>query len=135
MLQKFSFEFKQGQGDYKLLPVEFLPEQIPFEVKRTYFILGGESRTQTGQHAHFQEREVFLVIQGEAELISLDSDQKPYTLLLKQGEAIYIPNLVWHGFKNIQSGSIICAYSSTHHNPDRSDYLEDITKFLKMQNS
>lgn len=134
MLQKFQFNLIKGQGDYQLIPVEFLPEQIPFEVKRTYFIVS-ESETNTGQHAHFEEKEVFLVIKGQANLISIDQNGEEYEINLKQGEAVYIANLVWHGFKNIESNSVICAFSSTHHNSDRSDYLEDKEKFLKIRNS
>ena len=72
MLQKTKFDFIKGQGDYQLLPVEFFEDQIPFEVKRTYFILSNNVETQTGQHAHYEEEEIFLVLKGGVELISID---------------------------------------------------------------
>lgn len=130
-LKKFVMDFKQGRGDYGLLPVEFKKPHIPFDVKRSYFLISG-SDCETGQHAHYDEEEVFLVLTGEAELISLDSDGVEYTIPLKSGEAVYVPNKVWHGFKSIKEGTVVTAFSSTHHKPDRSDYIEDKEKFINL---
>lgn len=132
MLRKFNFELKQGQGDYQLLPVEFYAEQIPFEVKRTYFILSGETETQTGQHAHYEEEEVFLVVKGRVDLVSLDENGEEYILPLIQGEAVYVPNQVWHGFLKLEAGTVLTAFSSTHHQSDRSDYLDNKQEYLKL---
>lgn len=131
MLKKTKFDFIKGQGDYQLLPVEFYEDQIPFEVKRTYFIVAGDKETQTGQHAHYEEEEVFLILNGGAELISLDENGLEYSLVLNLGDAVYVPKMIWHGFCNIQPNTVIVAFSSTHHKADRSDYLENREKFLE----
>ena len=125
MLKKTKFDFIKGQGDYQLLPVEFFKEQIPFEVKRTYFVLSNDKETLTGQHAHYEEEEVFLLLKGGAKLISLDKDNQEYSITLKPGEAVYVPKMVWHGFVNLLPDTVIAAFSSTHHKHDRSDYLEN----------
>ena len=131
MLKKIRFELKQGQGKYFLLPVEFLSEDIPFEVKRTYFIISENEQTQTGQHAHFEEKEVFLVIKGSAELASLDEKGGEYTVSLQAGEAVYVPQKIWHGFSKLEPNTVICAFSSTHFKSDRSDYLEDKKEYVR----
>ncbi len=130
MLQKTKFDFFQGQGEYQLLPVEFFEEEIPFKVKRTYFIVAENKETQTGQHAHYEEEEVFLVVKGFAELVSIDAQGIEYSIKLNPGEAVYIPAMIWHGFKKIDSNTVIAAFSSTHHKADRSDYFEDKDEFV-----
>ena len=135
MLQKTKFDFIKGQGDYQLLPVEFFEDQIPFEVKRTYFILSNNVETQTGQHAHYEEEELFLVLKGGVELISIDEQGIEYSMNLNLGEAVYIPTMIWHGFKKMEPNTVIAAFSSTHHKVDRSDYFEDKEKFVaKLKN-
>ena len=135
MLEKTQFNFIKGQGNYQLLPVEFYEDQIPFDVKRTYFIVAGDKETQTGQHAHFEEEEVFLILNGGAELISLDENGIEYSLVLNSGDAVYVPKMIWHGFKKIQAKTVISAFSSTHHKADRSDYFEDKEAFIaRLQN-
>lgn len=134
MFQKTQFNFIKGQGNYQLLPVEFYQKNIPFEVKRTYFILAEEIETQTGQHAHYEEEEVFLMLKGSAELISIDPNGKDLFLELKAGEVIYLPKMTWHGFQKIQPNSIIVAFSSTHHQADRRDYLENRAEYLMHKN-
>ena len=130
MFQKTTFNFIKGQGDYHLLPVEFFKEQIPFEVKRTYFILANETQTQTGQHAHYKEEEVFLVLKGKVNFVSIDKNGKEIMIELVGGEAVYVPKMVWHGFQKIAPQTVIVAFSSTHHEADRSDYLEDREEYI-----
>ncbi len=133
-LEKFNLDIKQGRSNYGILPVEFNTDpnsKIPFEVKRTYFVIANDENCVTGQHSHYEEKEVFLVLRGEADFLSLDENANEYVINIKPGEALYVPNGVWHGFKKIVANTVIAAFSSTNHNPDRSDYLEDKNQFIQ----
>jgi mannose-6-phosphate isomerase-like protein (cupin superfamily) len=114
-----------GRGDYSILPVELDKSIVPFEVKKTYFVLGGGTDSKSGQHAHYKEREFFLVLSGNVRLVSLDEDGKEVFFDMKVGDAVYVPNKIWHGFDFLSSNCVVIAYSSDHYNPDRSDYIED----------
>ena len=116
---------------FLMTPLE-LKEYIDFEVKRIYFMLqpkGGDS----GAHCHFIEKELFVMIQGSCIAI-IDRGKGIEDIVLKgPKDAIYVPNYVWHGFKNFSEDTIILAISSTNYNPDRSDYLEDYEKYLTIR--
>ncbi|MDX9970974.1 MAG: FdtA/QdtA family cupin domain-containing protein [Candidatus Gracilibacteria bacterium] len=133
-LKVVKLEKKSGKGDYFILPVELDYNIVPFDVVKTYFVLGGDVATKSGQHAHLKEEEFFIVLSGNVRLISLDQDGNEVFYEMTEGDGVYIPNKVWHGFDFLSERCVVIAYSSEHYNPDRSDYVEDkslfITKYL-----
>lgn len=116
-----------GKG-YHLTPVE-LKDQTPFEVKRMYYITRFESEVQTGDHCHKVEEEVFIQALGTSILI-LDRGNGKEDVVMNEGDAIYVPNFVWHGFKSPSSDCIIIALSSTNYSVDRSDYVENYDEYM-----
>ena len=111
-------------------PVE-LKDYIDFDVKRVYFITN--PKDNSGEHIHYIEKEFFIMIQGTCTAI-IDKGQGKEEMPMKgPTSALYVPNYVWHGFKNFSTDAILLALSSTNYNPDRSDYLEDYEKYLTLR--
>lgn len=109
-----------------------LHEHIDFTPKRLYIIANEGSTTPTGQHCHHEEKEFFIMTQGECTAI-IDSGNGREDVHLEHGDAIYVPNYVWHGFKDLSADAIITALSSTNYRQDRSDYIEDYDEYLKIR--
>ncbi len=119
---------------YALTPVEF-KDVVPFEVKRLYYISDFKDGAQTGEHCHFVEEEVFIVARGSVTAV-IDRGQGKEELELKGlGDAVYVPNYVWHGFKNASADCLIIALSSTNYRADRSDYQENYNEYLTVRDS
>jgi len=130
IFEKSSLKIFSGKG-YDLTPVEF-KDVAPFEVKRMYFITHFEPGVQTGEHIHYIEEEFFIQAQGTSTAI-IDKGNGKEEIEMQTGETLYVPNFVWHGFKNTSDDAVIIALSSTNYNPDRSDYLEDYDEYLKIR--
>lgn len=128
--RQFSLKTFTGKG-YALTPVEF-KDVSPFEVKRMYYITHFEDGIQTGEHCHKIEEEVFIQAQGSSVAI-IDRGNGKEDIVIKEGDALYIPNYVWHGFKQSSADCVIIALSSTNYTPDRSDYVESYGEYLNMR--
>lgn len=114
---------------FVMSPVE-LKDYIDFEVKRIYFIT--KPQASTGAHCHKVEEEFFILIQGTATAV-IDKGQGLEEIpLTSPTSGLYVPNYVWHHFKDFSSDAILLALSSTNYNPDRSDYIDDYEEFKKM---
>lgn len=113
---------------YSLTPFE-LKDQVPFETKRVYWVAhaGGMS---TGQHCHMEEQEVFVCLQGSMTVV-IDKGEGKEEIPFKEGDALYAPNYVWHGFENLSADTVLLAFSSTNYRADRSDYCEDYEQYIK----
>lgn len=125
------FTLKNIQAtNFLMTPLE-LKEYINFEVKRVYFI--SNPTGNTGNHAHrAEEDELFIQLQGSCTISVDDGHGIEDVPLVGPKTAIYIPHLVWHGFKDLSSNCIILALTSTNYDPSRSDYCEDYEEFQKL---
>lgn len=126
--KEFVLKTFQSRG-YKLTPVEF-KDTVPFEVKRAYYIADFEAGGKTGEHCHKIEEEVFVVARGSC-IALVDKGRGKEEVKLGPNDAIYVPNFVWHGFKDASPDCLILALSSTNYTPSREDYIEDHEEFKK----
>lgn len=123
------FELKKiDTPKFIVSPVE-LKDYIDFEVKRIYFIT--EPKAPTGAHCHKVEKEFFILVQGTCAAVIDKGDGLEEIKMKGTISAIYVPNFVWHHFKDFSPDAILLALSSTNYNPDRSDYIEDYQEFKK----
>lgn len=113
-----------------MTPLE-LKEYIDFSVKRIYFFEVKEG--ETGQHCHFEEKELFVMIQGKCTAIIDQGQGKEEIPFVAPKTALYVGNYVWHGFKDFSDDAILLAVSSTNYRADRSDYLEDYEEYVKIR--
>src|SRR5690554_485765 len=109
-------------------------KQIPFEIKRTYWIYdvpGGEVR---GGHAYRENQEFIVALSGSFDVI-LDNgkEQKLYSLN-RSYYGLYVPKGVWRQMENFSTNSLALILASIPFDP--SDYIYDYTLFKKsMQES
>lgn len=117
-------------ANFMMTPLE-LKDYLDFDVKRIYFIT--HPTGDTGQHAHPKlEDELFVQVQGECTIV-LDDGQGLEEIRLVGGQnAIYVPHMVWHGFKDLTPDSILLALTSTNYDPTRADYVEDYSQFKEL---
>jgi mannose-6-phosphate isomerase-like protein (cupin superfamily) len=114
---------------FVMSPME-LKDYIDFEVKRVYFIT--KPTAPTGAHCHKVEEELFILIQGTCTAVVDRGNGLEEIPLIAPTSAMYVPNFVWHHFKNFSPDAVLLALSSTNYNPDRSDYIEDYEEFKKI---
>lgn len=117
---------------YSLTPFE-LKDNVPFETKRVYWVAHGEG-SSTGQHCHFEEEEVFVCVAGNMTAV-IDRGNGKEEFEFKEGDALYAPNHVWHGFENLSADAVLLAFSSTNYRADRSDYCEDYETYVREHRS
>lgn len=123
-LQFTKYDIKHVKGRdsmYELYEIDSAT-YVDYDIKRVYYLT--DLKGNTGQHCHYIEKELFVMAKGSCIAI-IDRGYGREELPMEQGEAIYVGNYVWHGFKEFSADAILMALSSTKHNPDRSDYLED----------
>jgi dTDP-4-dehydrorhamnose 3,5-epimerase len=115
---------------FVMTPLE-LKDYLDFEVKRVYFIT--QPTGDTGEHAHREfEDELFVQVQGSCTITVDDGSGKKEFLLEGRQHAMYVPHLVWHGFKNLSPDCILMALTSTNYDSTRADYIEDYEEYKRL---
>lgn len=110
-----------------------LSDYIDFDVKRVYFITSPQGEYRTGQHCHPQEEdELFVQVQGSCTIFVDDGSGLRDIRLEGPKSAIYVPRLVWHGFKDLSDDCILLALTNTNYDPERKDYCENYQEFQEL---
>ena len=106
-------------------------KNIPFDIKRTYWIYdvpGGETR---GGHAYIKNQEFIVALSGSFDVLLDNGDEMNTFSLNRSYYGLYVPNGVWRQMLNFSTNSLALVLASTHF--DLSDYIYDYDLF-KNQN-
>ena len=106
-------------------------DQIPFEIKRTYWLYdvpGGENR---GGHAYRETEEFVIALSGSFDVIVDDGKEKKTFHLNRSYYGLYIPKGMWREMDNFSTNSLALEFASTNYNPE--DYIRDYNEFLKLK--
>ena len=103
--------------------------EIPFEVKRVFYLYdipGGESR---GAHAHKECHQFLVAASGSFEILLDDGKSKRTVFLNRPYMGLHIPPGIWASELNFSSGSICLVLAS--HTYNEMDYIRDYKLFQK----
>lgn len=109
------------------------PLDIPFAIKRVFYIYdipGGESR---GAHAHIQCEQFIVCMMGSFDVAVDDGFNRDVIHLNRSYKGLYIPPLIWASEINFSAGSICTVFAS--HLFDESDYVRHYRSFLEIVQS
>ena len=101
--------------------------QIPFEIKRVYYLYdvpGGEER---GGHAHRQLQQFIIAASGSFDVILDDGFERKRFHLNRSYYGLYLPSMIWRELDNFSSGSVCLVLASEFY--DEEDYMRDYDKF------
>lgn len=105
--------------------------QIPFEIKRTYWLFdvpGGESR---GGHAYKTTEELVIALSGSFDVVIDDGKERKTFVLNRSYYGLYIPKGLWREMINFSTNSLALEFASTPY--DKNDYVRDYNDFLKLK--
>lgn len=107
-------------------------KDIPFDVKRTYYLYdvpGGESR---GGHAHKELSQLIVAASGSFTVTLDDGNVKRTFLLNRPYQGLYIVPGIWRTLDDFSSGSVCLVLAS--HKYDEEDYIRSYEEYLEYKN-
>tara|TARA_R110002072_G_scaffold289873_2_gene457226 strand:- start:23198 stop:23605 length:408 start_codon:yes stop_codon:yes gene_type:complete len=102
-------------------------DQIPFVIKRTYWIYdvpGGETR---GGHAFKESNEFIIALSGSFDVVLNDGKKESKFSLNRSYKGLFVPNLKWRRLENFSTNSLALIVSSIEY--DESDYIRGFKDF------
>ncbi len=126
-------EFSQ-KGDERghLVIVEGM-QDIPFEIKRIFYIYGSDNSVVRGQHANRNSEFVLINVAGSSKVKVKDGKGNEAEYLLNRAHTgVYLPKMVWKDMYDFSEDSVLLCLASTHY--DENEYIRDYDEFLKVVN-
>jgi dTDP-4-dehydrorhamnose 3,5-epimerase-like enzyme len=103
--------------------------QIPFPIKRIYFLYDVPSGATRGGHSHRKLSELIIALSGSFDVILDDGVEKKKFFLNRPHYGLFIPPGLWREIENFSSNSVLLALASDIY--DEKDYIRDYEVFKK----
>jgi dTDP-4-dehydrorhamnose 3,5-epimerase-like enzyme len=116
------------ESDGNLVPIESRHD-IPFDIKRIFYVHGVGNQNDRGKHSHHETKQVLICLSGEVEVICDDGKKRQSYMLSKPNQALYIPEMIWDEQIYQSEDSVLLVLANTYY--DVKDYIEDYDLFLK----
>lgn len=103
--------------------------QLPFDIKRAYWIYDVPGGTERGGHAYKENQEFIIALSGSFDVTLDDGKQRKTFSLNRSYYGLYVPKGIWREMDNFSTNSLALILSSTEYS--ESDYVRDYQDFLK----
>ena len=111
-----------------LVVAEF-PHNIPFVIKRIFYIYGSDKNVVRGKHANRRSEFVLINVSGSCKVkIDTGKDQKIVNLD-KPHKGLYLNKMVWKYMYDFSDDSVLLVLSNIAYDPN--EYIRDYNEYLK----
>ena len=127
-------EFPQHGDERGHLVIVEGEQDIPFEIKRVFYIYGSDENVIRGQHANRKTEFVLINVAGTSKVKVKNGEGNEKVFCLDRPHTgIYIPPMVWKDMYDFSQDSVLLVLASEHYDPNEyircyEDFLAEITK-------
>ena len=104
-------------------------KNIPFEIKRIYYLYDVPSGESRGGHAHYSLNQYLVAASGSFDVDLDDGNSKKSFFLNKPDQALHIIPGIWRSIRNFSSGSILLVMASDFYLEE--DYIRTYSDFIE----
>ena len=120
-------EYGDERGN--LVVAEGSGRDIPFEIKRVFYMYGSDDTVIRGQHANRKTEFVLINVSGTSKVKVDNGFETDIIELDKPRMGLYIPTMMWKDMYDFSADSVLLVLASEHY--DGSEYIRDYEKFIR----
>ena len=126
-------EFTQkGDERGRLVIIEGM-EDIPFDIKRVFYIYGSDQDVVRGQHANKRSEFLLINVAGTSKVRVRDGKGNEAVFSLNRPHTgIYLPRMLWKDMYEFSEDSVLLCLASEHYDPE--EYVRDYDEFVNLVN-
>lgn len=102
-------------------------KQIPFDMKRLFYIYGVKDEAARGNHANINSEFVMAALAGSVRVKIDDGNQIEEHILNNPAEGIYIPKMTWKVMDEFSEDCVLLVMSNELY--DNNEYIRDYDQF------
>ena len=123
-------EFPQKGDDRGHLVIVEGNRDIPFEIKRVFYIYGSDRDVIRGRHANYNTEFVLINVAGTSKVKLDDGTNQKIFSLDRPHTGIFLPKMVWKDMYDFSEDSVLLVLASEHY--DAEEYIRDYEQYLKV---
>jgi len=126
-------EFKVLGDDRGQLVALEANKQVPFDVKRVFYIYGTQDGVPRGNHSHHKTKQFLVAVNGSCKVTLDDGKTKETFNLNKPNLGLFQDALIWGTMHDFSSDCVLLVMADAYY--DASDYITDYDNFLEVVNN
>lgn len=131
-MQIVKYAFQQHGDDRGMLVSLEEFNDIPFEIKRVYYMYDTQEGVRRGFHAHKSLEQILICIHGSCKVLLDNGAEKKIVSLEKPYEGLYVSNNMWREMYDFSPDAVLMVLASEVYKEE--DYIRDYDTFLRMVN-
>lgn len=128
-MQTIKYVFQQHGDDRGQLVALEEGRDIPFEIKRVYYMYATGEGVHRGFHAHKNLQQILICIHGSCKILLDNGADKKVVSLEKPYEGLYVTNDMWREMYDFSPDAVLMVLASEYY--DENDYIRDYEEFLR----
>lgn len=123
------FKFLSIDSNYgNLTPIEELLD-VPFDIKRIYYITKVPQDIARGFHAHRKLHQVLICVNGSVKIKVKNPKEETEFILNNSSVGLYIGPYVWREMYDFSKDAVLLVLASDYYNEN--DYIRNIDFYMK----
>jgi dTDP-4-dehydrorhamnose 3,5-epimerase-like enzyme len=103
-------------------------EDIPFDIKRVFYIYGTQKDVSRGNHAHYKTKQYLITVNGSCR-VTLDNGKTKQTFDLDEpSKGLFQDALIWGTMHDFSDDCVLLILANEYYN--ESDYIRNYQEFL-----
>jgi dTDP-4-dehydrorhamnose 3,5-epimerase-like enzyme len=115
------------RGDLSVTDVE---SEIPFRIKRVFWVYNVPSEQIRGAHVHRKLHEFVVCVSGSVSVVVDDGVNREEFVLDDPSLGLHLPPMIWRSLYRYTSDAVLLVFASNEYDPE--DYVRDYEKFLSL---
>lgn len=118
----------RGDERGNLVVIEGEGMDIPFDIKRVFYIYGSDDTVVRGQHANRETEFLLVNVAGTSKVRVDNGHESAIVELNKPRMGLYIPAMLWKDMYDFSEDSILLVLASRHY--DANEYIRNYDDYL-----
>lgn len=128
-MQVVKYAFQRHGDDRGMLVALEEGKEIPFDVKRVYYMYDTVEGVRRGFHAHKCLEQILICVHGSCKILLDNGKEKEIVSLDTPYEGLYVSNDTWREMYDFSPDAVLMVLASELY--DEADYIRDYDEFLK----
>ena len=106
-------------------------KNIPFDIKRVYYIFDTKDGVRRGYHAHKNLQQILVCLHGSCKILLDDGKERSEVTLNFPDKGLLIESMIWREMFDFSSDCVLMVLADGFY--DEEDYIRDYSNFINLE--